>query len=133
MTTSVPNPNQINTSVIGMFSAMLSAVFATIVTTAVRSNDLVNKTFNVVINGMSAAEHVSIAIDKRAEIYGKGLVDNGVLAERETLLKQKLRLAVLEQQEISARTPQPAKAKPVVTTKSKSKATKPEAKVHNAA
>ena len=106
------NHNQVNTSVIGMFGAMLNAIFSTVVTTAVRSNELVNRTFNVVINGMSACEHISIAIDKRADIYGKGLVEGGVLSERETLLKQKIRLAALEAQELSARTTQPVKAKP---------------------
>jgi hypothetical protein len=91
---------------------MLSAIFSTVVTTAVRSNDLVNRTFNVVINGMSAAEHISIAIDKRSEIYGKGLIEGGILSERETLLKQKMRLSILEAQELAARTHKPVTAKP---------------------
>lgn len=95
------NHNQVNTSVIGMFSAMLSAIFATIVTTAVETNGLVKQAFSVLSYTMSAAEHITQAVDKRSEIYGKGMVSNGALAERETELKYKLRLAALEAQEVS--------------------------------
>jgi len=93
------NVNQVNTSIIGMTSAVFTSIAATIVTTAVKANVLVDKTFNVAIHGVAAAEHVARAGEERAKIYGEGIVNNGVLSEREITLKHKLRLYALEQQE----------------------------------
>jgi len=95
------NVNQVNTSILGMTSAVFTSIAATIVTTAVKANVLVDKTFNVAIHGVAAAEHVARAGEERAKIYGEGIVNNGVLSEREITLKHKLRLYALEQQELA--------------------------------
>ena len=117
-----PNANQINTSIMGMTSAVFTSLAATIVTFAIKSNTLVDKTFNVAIFGVSAAEHIAEAGEKRAEIYGKGIVANGALAERETTLRARLRLYNLEQQEKATQTTlKPAKAKPATRRKYTSK------------
>jgi len=117
------NPNQINASVLGMASAVFTSLAAAIVTMAVKSNVLVEKGFNVLIHGVSAAEHIAEAAEGRAEIYGQGLVANGALAERETALKHRLRLAVLEAQEISAGSnPEADKPKPTKTAAKPAKA-----------
>jgi len=94
-----PNPNQVNTSIFGMASAVFTSMAAMLVTTAVKGNTLVDKTANTMIHGVSAAENVAEAIERRSKIYGDGIVNNGELAERETALKYKLRLANLEKQE----------------------------------
>lgn len=111
------NPVQVNASILGMTSAMFQAIAATVVTTAVKSNILVDKTFNVAIHGVSAAEHIAEAGEKRAQIYGEGIVKNGALQERETTLKHQLRLLALEKQEAQAKAytatqPQPITRKP---------------------
>ena len=93
------NVNQVNTTIMGMTSAMFTSLAATVVTLAVKSNLLVDKSFNVAIHGVSAAENVAEAVEKRSEIYGHGIVANGALAERETTLKHRIRLANLERQE----------------------------------
>lgn len=117
-----PNPNQVNTSVLGMLSAVITSVCSIIVEASVQGNILIHKTLNVAIHVVSAGEHIAEAVEGRAEIYGHGLVANGELAERETLLKSKLRLANLEAQETAAATPTPAsKAKPANTPKPASK------------
>ena len=108
-----PNANQINSSILGMSSAVFTSLAATVVTFAIKSNVLVDKSFNVAIHGVSAAEFIAEAGEKRAEIYGQGIVNNGALAERETTLKQKLRLHALEKQEKAAKASlKPVKAKP---------------------
>jgi len=106
------NPNQINTSIMGMTSAMFTAVAGTVVTTAVKSNTFIDKTFNVLIHGVAAAEHIADAAERRAKIYGDGIVENGKLAERETTLKHQLRLLALEAQEAQARAVMAKPAKP---------------------
>jgi hypothetical protein len=93
------NPNQINTSIFGMASAVFTSVCAMLVTTAVKGNLVVEKTANTLIHGISAAENIAEAVEGRSKIYGEGMVRNGELAERETTLKYKLRLANLERQE----------------------------------
>ena len=102
MATSTPNPHQVNTSILGMISAVITALCSVVVETAIQGNILIHKSFNVAIHGVSAAEHIGQAVEGRAEIYGQGLVANGVLAERESLLKSKLRLWNLEAQEKAA-------------------------------
>lgn len=95
-----PNPNQIVTGgVFAMASAVFQAACGMLVTTAVRGNQLVDKTASTLIHGVSAAENISIAVEQRSKIYGDGIVRNGELAERETTLRYKLRLANLEKQE----------------------------------
>lgn len=93
------NPNQVNTSIFGMASAVFTSMAAALVTTAVKGNTLIDKTANTLIHGVSAAENVAEAVERRSKIYGDGIVHNGELAERETALKYKLRLANLERQE----------------------------------
>lgn len=95
----LPNPNQVNTTIFGMASAVFTSAAAALVTTAVKGNSLIEKSANTLIHGVSAAENVAKAVEKRSEIYGNGIVNNGELAERETTLKYKLRLAALERQE----------------------------------
>jgi len=111
------NASQITAgSVVGMASAVFTSLCAALVTTAVRSNTLVDKSFNVLIHGVSAAEHIAEAGEGRAQIYGKGIVSNGILAERESELKQKLRLYALEAQEVQAQNAtQAVKPKPTTT------------------
>lgn len=94
------NPNQIVTGgVFAMASAVFQAACGMLVTTAVRGNQLVDKTASTLIHGVSAAENISIAVEERSKIYGDGIVRNGELAERETTLKYRMRLASLEKQE----------------------------------
>jgi hypothetical protein len=96
---SVPSPHQVNTSIFGMASAVFTSVCAALVTTAVKGNSLIDKTANTLIHGVSAAENVAEAVERRSKIYGDGIVRNGELAERETTLKYRLRLHNLEKQE----------------------------------
>lgn len=93
------SPHQVNTSIFGMASAVFTSLCAALVTTAVKGNTLIDKTANTLIHGVSAAENVADAVEKRSAIYGQGIVNNGELAERETTLKYRLRLANLERQE----------------------------------
>lgn len=124
-----PNPNQINTSVLGMASAVFTSLCAALVTTAVQGNVLITKTFNVLIYGVAAAEQIAKAAEGRAKIYGEGLVANGELAERETKLKSLLRLHALEAQEEAAQTqPKTVSSKPAET-KSDGKSGRPKAKL----
>lgn len=118
MSTPVPtlNASQVGSTVFGMLSGMFGALSNTIITTAVKSTVLIDKTLNVAINGVSAAENVSEAVEKRSKIYGDGIVSNGKLAERETKLKYLLRLKNLENQEKSAPTIQVAAETPDVIT-----------------
>lgn len=102
MSTPPLNASQIGTSIFGMLSGMFGALSTTVITTAVKFTLLMDKSMNVCINLVSAAEHVSDAVDKRANIYGEGMVSNGRLAEREIKLKHMLRLANLEKQEATA-------------------------------
>jgi hypothetical protein len=94
------------------------------ITLANRSNQLVDINGNSLVNLSSAGEKLTAAVDKRAGIYGDAIVENGKLAEREHTLKQKIRLAILEEQEKSQAKPQPkAKAAPKTrkTTKRKTR------------
>lgn len=93
------NPNQVNTSIFGMASAVFTSLCTALVTLAVKGDILIGKSANTLIFGVSAAENVAEAVEKRSKIYGDGIVRNGDLAERETTLKHKLRLHNLEQQE----------------------------------
>jgi hypothetical protein len=93
------NPAQVNTSIFGMASAVFTSMCAALVTTAVKGNTLIDKSANTLIHGVSAAENVAEAVERRSKIYGDGIVRNGELAERETTLKYKLRLTNLERQE----------------------------------
>lgn len=93
------NPNQVNTTIFGMASAVFTSACAALVTTAIKGNTLIDKTANTLIHGVSAAENVAEAVERRSKIYGDGIVRNGELSEREITLKYKLRLANLEKQE----------------------------------
>lgn len=100
---STVSPHQVNTSIFGMASAVFTSVCAALVTTAVKGNTLIDKSANTLIHGVSAAENVAEAVERRSKIYGDGIVRNGELAERETTLKYQLRLANLEKQEEAIR------------------------------
>jgi hypothetical protein len=109
------NPNQIASGgLFAMASAVVQAACGMLVTTAVRGNQLVDKTASTLIHGVSAAENISIAVEQRSKIYGDGIVRNGELSERETTLRYRLRLANLEKQEkdilagLAAYTPDPS-------------------------
>lgn len=117
------NASQVGSTIFGMISGMFAALSTTVITTAVKGTTLIDKTLNVAINSVSAAENISEAVEKRSKIYGDGIVSNGELAERETRLKYILRLKNLEAQEKSA----PVTAEPVVAAKVTS-AVKPKAK-----
>lgn len=93
------NENQVNTTIFGMASAMFTSIAAMVVTTAVKSNTLVDKTANTLIHGVSAAENVAEAVEKRSKSYSDGLVRNGEIAEREGTLRYELRLWHLENKE----------------------------------
>jgi hypothetical protein len=82
-----------------MAAAVFTSTCAMLVTTALRSNTLVDKTMSTLIHGVSAAENVADAVEKRSKIYGDGMVRNGEIAEREILLKSQMRLHNLEAQE----------------------------------
>lgn len=98
------NPSQVATGgVFAMASAVFTAACSMLITTAVKGNTLVDKTANTLIHGVSAAENVAEAVEKRSKIYGDGIVRNGELSERETTLKYRLRLANLERQEEAIR------------------------------
>lgn len=109
------NPNQIvSGGLFAMASAVVQAACGMLVTTAVRGNQLIDKTASTLINGVSAAENISIAVEQRSKIYGDGIVRNGELSERETTLKYRIRLHNLEKQEkdilagITTYTPDPS-------------------------
>lgn len=101
--TTVPlQASQIGSTIFGMISGMFAALSTTVITTAVKLTVLIDKTMNVGINSVSALENITEAVEQRSKIYGKGMVSNGELAERETKLKYLLRLANLEKQESQA-------------------------------
>jgi len=108
----------LNTSVLGVISAVIRAMGSTIV----KGTQVIDTSFNVAIHGVNAANHLAVAVEKRAEIYGQGMVRNGALAEREITLKHTQRLRALEQAELV--TPpadiKPVKVKPTSTEKAKS-------------
>lgn len=98
------NPSQVATGgVFAMASAVFTSACSMLITTAIKGNTLVDKTANTLIHGVSAAENVAEAVEKRSKIYGDGIVRNGELSERETTLKYRLRLANLERQEEAIR------------------------------
>jgi len=103
-------PNQVGFSMFGTISAMITAVAATVVTLAMKSNTFVDKTGNMVIHAVSAAEHITRAGEQRAEIYANAIVKNGVLSEREAELKLILRTRALEAQELASRAPAQGKS-----------------------
>lgn len=118
-------PAEIGQSIFGMLSSMFAALSATVITTAVKGTKLIDKTLNVAINSVSAAENITEAVEKRSKIYGEGMVRNGALAERESELKHILRLRNLEKQESSVGSvaPQSETVTPTIkTTKAKAKA-----------
>ena len=96
---------------ISVLTAVITSLGAMTITLANRSNQLVDINGNSLVNLSSAGEKLTAAVDKRAGIYGDAIVENGKLAEREHTLKQKIRLAILEEQEKSQAKPQ-AKAAP---------------------
>ena len=93
------NPNQVNTSIFGMASAVFTSACAALVTTAVQGNTLIQKTGNTLIHGVSAAENEAEAVEKRSEIYSEAIVENGRVAEQENAIKLRLRLHHVTQQE----------------------------------
>lgn len=112
------NPQvQLNGTVFGSLSAAITSIFTIIVVASVKGSTLIDHALNTSINFISAAERISVGVDKRAEIYATGMVRNGDLAEREATLKLQLRLNNLIAQEASAGTPKPVKAKPAKTTR----------------
>ena len=118
------NPNQVNTSVLGMLSAVITSACTALVTTAIKGNEAIAGLFGIVIHAISAGEHIAEAVEGRAKIYGEHLVKNGALAEREGTLKHVLRLKALEAQEQSASVKPAAKpVKPAKSTKPKVRAT----------
>lgn len=124
-TATTPNVNQVNTSILGMSSAVFTSLCTALVTTAVKSNVLIDKTFNVAIHGVSAAEHIADAGEKRAKIYSDAIVKNGSLAERESEIRARLRLLALERQEAAtAEATKAAKPKPAIRRTAKKAATK---------
>jgi len=106
-----PNPNTINTSLLGMLSAVIASFAQAFVTTAVQGNVAIEKLFKVVIHGLSAGEYIAKAGEKRAEIYGASIEKNGTVAEREQELKHQLRLKRVEDNEKPVAVGKP-KAKP---------------------
>ena len=91
--------SQVGSSIFGMLSGMFAALSNTVITTAVKGTVLIDKSLNVAIHGVSAAENISEAVEKRSKSYGEGIIANGELAERERTLKYILRLKNLEKQE----------------------------------
>jgi len=110
----------LNTSVLGVFSAIIRAIGSTIV----KGSAALDTTLDVAIHGVNAANHIASAVERRAEIYGDGMVANGVLAEREITLKHMHRLRALESAE---RVTPPSDIKPVKAKPAKS-STKAKAK-----
>lgn len=101
--------NQIGHSVLGSLSAVVQSLASTIVTTAIKSSTLIDKTGNIAINLAGAGEVITEAAEKRAKIYARAVERNGELSEREGTLKLQLRLSALEAQEAAARLqPKPA-------------------------
>jgi len=98
-------------SIIAAITMVFAALSKTIVTVAVKSDVLIDKTFSTAIHGVGAAEHIAKAVEDRAEIYGTALVSNGSAAEREHALKLKIRLHGLEAQEKASRPRPSAKAR----------------------
>lgn len=96
-------PEQVNTSIFGMASAVFTSACAALVTTAVKGNELITHTANTLIHSASAAENVTAAVEKRSKIYGDAIVENGKLAEREGTLKHQMRLYALEAKEKAVR------------------------------
>jgi hypothetical protein len=94
---------QVNTSVLGTIANVFRALCSMLTTVATQGEVFVYKGSNVLINTVSAGEHISKACETRAEIYGAGMVKNGALAERELELKHKIRLYALERQEAAGR------------------------------
>jgi len=120
----------INMSVLGV----ISTVIATLGSTIIKASTVLTHSFDVLIHGVNAANHIAYAVEQRAEIYGDGMVSNGALAEREIKLKSAARIRALEEAEALADivTPpadiKPVKVKPATSRKTKaSKATKTKA------
>jgi hypothetical protein len=110
MSTQAPvSPSEVGSTMLGMLSGMVVALANTVIRTAVKSTDLIDKLLNTSINLVSSAETISAAVEKRAVIYGEGMIRNGALAEREIELKHRLRVKNLEKQEgLVANSPKPA-------------------------
>jgi hypothetical protein len=102
-------PNQVGFSLFGTISAMITALASTVVTVAMQSNVLVQKSSNMLIHAVGAAEHITSAGEQRAKIYADAVVRNGALSEREAELKLLLRTRALEAQELASRVATPAK------------------------
>ena len=92
--------------------AIFGALASLLVTTCVQGNTFIRKALNTLIYGVSAAEHVAHAAEGRAEIYAKGVVDDGDIQRRETTLRHQRRLdALIEQEDLVKTAAKPAKAK----------------------
>lgn len=102
----------VSMSVSNVLTAVVAALGHLVVTTAVKSDKLVDKTFDMTINLASAGEQVTGALDKRAGIYSNAIVQSGELAEREHILKQKIRLHALTLQEAEQSAQAEAASKP---------------------
>lgn len=93
------NPNQVNSTIFGMGSAMFTSLAAAIVTTAVRTNELVDKSFSGLVHIASAGDNIANAVEKRSEIYGDAIIRNGELSEQEQTLKYEMRLHNLKEKQ----------------------------------
>jgi hypothetical protein len=100
---SQPQEVLVNKSIPSMLAAVIAALTQTITITALRSTTLIDKSSNVLIHGVAAAEHIAAAAEQRAEIYGRGMVANGELAEREIQITHMLRLRNVEREELASR------------------------------
>ena len=115
--------HQVNTSVLGMASAVFTSLCSMLVVAAVQGRVLVERSFSVAIHGVTAAEHIAKAAESRAEIYGGAITKNGAIAEQEQTLKHQLRVEALERQVNAAKgksqadTPKPASKVSKATTK----------------
>ena len=119
---------QVSVNPVAVISAVITALGAMTITAANKSNAVLSNTGDIFVYGTSAAARVTKAVDQRAEIYGNAIVANGELAEREHLVKARMRLANLEQQEaeILAQTKPVRKSRgPAKSKKIKSKPGKP--------
>jgi Mg-chelatase subunit ChlI len=114
---------QVSVNPIAVISAVITAIGAMTITAANKSNLILNNVGDVGVFGTSAAARVTKAVDQRAEIYGTAIVNNGQIAEREHLVKSRMRLANLERQEAEML----AQTKPIRKTRTP-KAKSPKAK-----
>ena len=114
---------QVSVNPVAVISAVITALGAMTITAANKSNEVLSNTGDILVYGTSAGARVTKAVDLRAEIYGNAIVANGEIAEREHLVKARMRLASLEDQEAqmlsqtkpARKTRGPAKSKKIKT------------------